>query len=159
MSSSDTPNWVFNNQIYSADDTSKAWGGIISAYEDIVHQNDGSNIHSGIVDNGNWKCLWVILVALPIQRHNLPSRVVGRCYLVTMTMLMTGIVMFSWNNKHLVVFLIIIIEKKKWDTSVKNLPLAPAHDGYLVARGSQIPHRRHGGHKILSTTNGALTGV
>ena len=92
-----------------ADDVSAVYIKIISAFVDIVHQNNGTHMIIGIQDYGYWQHHWLILENFPSQRYHLPTGVVKRCFLDQLAALATGFIGQKCNAERVIVFPIIIL--------------------------------------------------
>ena len=83
---------VFVDPNFTADNVSKENLEIISAFSVVIRQKYGTHINGGIKEEGVWKHHWRTLTALPSQRCDLPTGVVGNCFLDILESLTTGYV-------------------------------------------------------------------
>ena len=91
-------------------DISKTGVKSIITHVDVVHQNDGSNIHGRIADGKHWRIHWETLTVLLRHRYNLISIVVGWHFLDIMNVIRNGIADCGWNSDWLILFLIVVIQ-------------------------------------------------
>ena len=86
---------------------------IVSAFGDVIHQNNSDYLNISILDDQTWKIRWTSLTDLPIQSYNLLIEVVGWWFLDGLNAIITGIVDLWWNYERLVVYPIVILQYKK----------------------------------------------
>eukprot|EP00957_Ditylum_brightwellii_P042418 3212013-Ditylum_brightwellii.AAC.1 len=85
---------------------------LIAVYGDTIHDNDGSHMHGGISDDGDWQKYWATLTALPCQRYDVPSGEVSCRFIFHLAVLLQGVVDWKWNSKHFFVFLAVVLQRK-----------------------------------------------
>ena len=65
---------------------------IISAFDDVVHQNSRTNLGGSITDNQHWKICWAYLNNPPSQSYYPLMSMVGQIFLNGLTTHMKNIV-------------------------------------------------------------------
>ena len=61
-------------------------------YGEKIHQNDGTHLDGGVVDDTVWQARWREVMALPPQRYDVPSGRVGRLFVQAVVDEMKGVV-------------------------------------------------------------------
>ena len=80
-------------------------------YGDYVHQNPGTHLTRGILDDAVWQDRWRRLPALPTSRYNCLDEAVGKNFITMMSVLWEGIMEAKHNAKKPMVFMAVILQK------------------------------------------------
>ena len=80
-------------------------------YGEKIHQNDGTHLDGGVVDDKVWQARWREVMALPPQRYDVPSGRVGRLFVQAVADELKGVVQRSWNSERFVVFQAVILQR------------------------------------------------
>ena len=84
---------------------------IAVVYGDQIHQNDGTHLDGGVVDDKVWQTRWKEVVTLPPQRYDVPTGRIGRLFVSAVASEMEGIVKRRWNSEKFVVFQAVILQR------------------------------------------------
>ena len=68
-------------------------------YGDHIHQNDGSHLSGGVVDDGVWQNRWKTLINLPSRRYVSPQRRIGRRFVEMLVKELDGMLRRKWNSE------------------------------------------------------------
>jgi hypothetical protein len=90
---------------------------LMDVYGDYIHQNDGSHLDGGILDDAAWQSRWRKLIVLPCQRYDAPSGAVGRRFVRILTEELRGIRSRKWNAERFIVFQAVVLQRSR---EVKN---------------------------------------
>ncbi len=94
---------------------------LMDVYGDYIHQNDGSHLDGGIVDDAVWQARWAKLIVLPAQRYNAPGGPVGRRFVRMLAEEMSGIRSRKWNSERFIVFQMVILQRSKGVTKAGDI--------------------------------------
>ena len=78
-------------------------------YGNYVHQNPGTHLTRGIVEDAVWQDRWTLLVALPTFKYNCPGGAIGKDFVTLMTALWEGIMDDKHNSEFPIVFMMVIL--------------------------------------------------
>jgi hypothetical protein len=80
-----------------------------AVYGDHVHNNDGTHLDGGIVDDHRWQRRWRRLVAYTPNRYEAPKGRVGRRFISMLAEAFDGVTTRRWNSERPIVFAAVIL--------------------------------------------------
>ena len=84
---------------------------IAAVYGDQIHQNDGTHLDGGVVDDQEWQNRWREVMALPPQRYDVPTGRVGRLFVAAAADELKGVVQRKWNSERFIVFQAVLLQR------------------------------------------------
>ena len=100
------------NSDHSRYQLSQADAALDLVYGDHIHQNDGSQLDGGIIDDLVWQNYYKLLVTYTPSQYTVPRNSLGQRFLDTLSGLITGIVHRQHNSEKLLVFILVMLQRR-----------------------------------------------
>jgi hypothetical protein len=81
-------------------------------YRDYLHANDGSHLDGGIIDDRVWQTYYKQLMVYQPSHYQLPKNTIGTRFLNFLSSLLDGIVSRRHNSEKMLVFIMVILQRK-----------------------------------------------
>ena len=78
-----------------------------------MHSNDGAQLSGGIYDGEECQKRWRTLAVMPARRYDAPSGRVGRRFMYTLAVELTGVRPRHWNTERFIVFKTVILQRSR----------------------------------------------
>ncbi|KAL3768952.1 hypothetical protein ACHAWO_004062 [Cyclotella atomus] len=85
---------------------------LMTVYGDTIHQNDGTHLDGGIVDDGRWQMRWRRVVSRHLSLWDPPSGKVGKRFVTLLANEWAGVRERRWNSERPIVFCAVILNRK-----------------------------------------------
>jgi hypothetical protein len=84
----------------------------MKVYGDTIHQNDGTHLDGGVVDDGRWQARWRRVVSRHLSLWDAPSGKVGKRFITLLANEWAGVRERRWNSELPIVFCAVILNRK-----------------------------------------------